>query len=82
MQIKLNPSKNLIYPAAMLHAIQAVMHKVTTGALAADSEDSLAAESVLSFIVLHLRRKAVMAPDALMPFIEKLAAYLPPNRRN
>ena len=82
MRVKLNPSTSLIRPADMLHAVQAVMHKVTTGELEADCADSLAAESVLSFIVLHLRKKAVVAPDDLVPFIERLAAYAPQHRRN
>ena len=82
MRVKLNPSSNLIRPLDMLNAVQAVLHKVTTGELEAGCADSLAAESVLSFIVLHLRKKAVVAPDDLMPFIERLAAYLPHTRRN
>jgi len=59
-----------------LDAVHAVLHEVTTGTLDADGHEAVAADSVLSFLVLHLRERTCEVPEELDDHMDVLGEYM------
>jgi hypothetical protein len=59
-----------------LDAIHTVMHEVTVGGLAADGYEAVAADSILSFLVLHLRERTCEIPEELDVHVDVLGHYM------
>lgn len=59
-----------------LDAIHTVLHEVTTGELDADGCEAVAADSVLSFLVLHLRERTCEIPEELDVHVGVLGPYM------
>lgn len=59
-----------------LDAIHTVLHEVTTGELDADGCEASAADSVLSFLVLHLRERTCEIPEELDAHMDVLGHYM------
>ena len=59
-----------------LDAIHTVIHEVTTGELDAESDEAIAADSVLSFLVIHLRDRTCEIPEELDGHMDVLGQYM------
>lgn len=59
-----------------LDAIHTVLHEVTTGELDADGCEAVAADSVLSFLVLHLRERTCEIPEELDVHMDVLGHFM------
>jgi len=59
-----------------LDAIHTVIHEVTTGELDAESDEAIAADSVLSFLIIHLRDRTCEIPEELDGHMDVLGQYM------
>ena len=74
--LKLKRGALVIPVISALDAIHTVIHEVTTGELDAEGDEAVAADSVLSFLVIHLRDCTCEIPEELDAHMDILGQYM------
>jgi len=59
-----------------LDAVHTVLHEITIGVLDAEGCEAAAADSILSFLVLHLRERTCEIPEELDAHMDVLGHYM------
>jgi hypothetical protein len=59
-----------------LDAVHNIIHAVTEGELEADGAEANAADSVLSFLILHMRERHCEIPEELDAYMDVLGNYM------
>lgn len=74
--LKLKRGTLVIPVTDALDAVHNIIHAVTEGELEADGEEANAADSVLSFLILHMRERHCEIPEELEDHMDILGRYM------
>ena len=74
--LKLRRGTLVIPVISALEAVHAVIHEVREGTLEANGAEHSAAESVLSFLILHLQERHCEIPEELDAHMDILGNYM------